>query len=98
MKIKFFLLLLSQSLLPIVQAAKQLAVWLSLDCVNRKYLWALPTPTTFEKVDQTFIITKKNFELLKNINIFEQRENFEKLQHFFGFVEFFLLFTGQKRA
>uniref|UniRef100_UPI0025F9FC54 hypothetical protein n=1 Tax=uncultured Ruminococcus sp. TaxID=165186 RepID=UPI0025F9FC54 len=21
-----------------------------------KYLWALPTPTTFEKVDQTFII------------------------------------------
>ena len=32
------------------------AVWLSLDCVNGKYLWALPTPTTFEKVDQTFII------------------------------------------
>ncbi|WP_449076424.1 hypothetical protein, partial [Ruminococcus sp.] len=28
----------------------------SLDCVNGKYLWALPTPTTFEKVDQTFII------------------------------------------
>ena len=40
-----------------VQAAKQLAVWLSLDCINGKYLWALPTPTTFEKVDQTFIIT-----------------------------------------
>ena len=39
-----------------VQAAKQRAVWLSLDCVNGKYLWALPTPTTFEKVDQTFII------------------------------------------
>jgi len=37
-----------------VQAAKQRAVWLSLDCVNEKYLWALPT--TFEKVDQTFII------------------------------------------
>ncbi|WP_337785896.1 hypothetical protein [Ruminococcus sp.] len=32
------------------------AVWLLLDCVNGKYLWALPTPTTFEKVDQTFII------------------------------------------
>ncbi|WP_443716539.1 hypothetical protein, partial [Ruminococcus sp.] len=32
------------------------AVWLSLDCINGKYLWALPTPTTFEKVDQTFII------------------------------------------
>ena len=24
--------------------------------INGKYLWALPTPTTFEKVDQTFII------------------------------------------
>ena len=34
----------------------QFAVWLSLDCINGKYLWALPTPTTFEKVDQTFII------------------------------------------
>jgi len=39
-----------------VQAAKQRAVWLLLDCVIGKYLWALPTPTTFEKVDQTFII------------------------------------------
>ena len=39
-----------------VQAAKQRAVWLSSDCVSGKYLWALPTPTTFEKVDQTFII------------------------------------------
>ena len=39
-----------------VQAAKQQAVWLSLNCVNGKYLWALPTPTTFEKVDQTFIL------------------------------------------
>ena len=38
-----------------VQAAKQ-HVWLSLDCVNGKYLWALPTPTTFEKVEQTLII------------------------------------------
>ncbi|WP_295058630.1 hypothetical protein, partial [Ruminococcus sp.] len=25
-----------------IQAAKQLAVWLSSDCVNGKYLWALP--------------------------------------------------------
>ena len=39
-----------------VQAAKQRAVWLSLDCLSGKYLWALPTPTAFEKVDQTFII------------------------------------------
>ena len=39
-----------------VQAAKQQAVRLSSDCINGKYLWALPTPTTFEKVDQTFII------------------------------------------
>ena len=44
-----------------VQAAKQQAVWLSLDCINGKYLWALPTPTTFEKVDQTFIIVGKSF-------------------------------------
>ncbi|WP_440452633.1 hypothetical protein, partial [Ruminococcus intestinalis] len=36
------------------------AVWLSLACINGKYLWALPTPTTFEKVDQTFIITCRN--------------------------------------
>ena len=39
-----------------VQAAKQQAVWLSLNCINGKYLRALPTPTTFEKVNQTFII------------------------------------------
>jgi len=25
-------------------------------CDRLKFLWALPTPTTFEKVDQTFII------------------------------------------
>nr|DAP03435.1 MAG TPA: hypothetical protein [Caudoviricetes sp.] len=29
---------------------------LSSDCINRKYLWALPTLTTFEKIDQTFTI------------------------------------------
>jgi hypothetical protein len=28
-------------------------------CVNGKYLWALPTPTTFEKVDQIFIFGYK---------------------------------------
>ena len=39
-----------------VQVAKQQAVRLSPDCINGKYLWALPTPMTFEKVDQTFII------------------------------------------
>ena len=51
-----------------VQAAKQLAVRLSLDCVSGKYLWALPTPTTFEKVDQTFIITWLNCELNQYLN------------------------------
>ena len=50
-----------------VQAAKQRAVWLLLDCVNGKYLWALPTPTTFEKVDQTFIITCRNNLLNHNL-------------------------------
>ncbi|WP_296153454.1 hypothetical protein [Ruminococcus sp.] len=39
-----------------LSGANSVAVQLSLDCINGKYLWALPTPTTFEKVDQTFII------------------------------------------
>ena len=34
-----------------VKAAKQQAVWLSLDCVNGKYLWALPKPAIFEKIE-----------------------------------------------
>ena len=51
----------------LVQAAKQQAVWLSLDCVNGKYLWALPTPTTFEKVDQTFIIAWQSIMLNHNL-------------------------------
>ena len=51
-----------------VQAAKQLAVWLSLDCVSGKYLWAWPTPTTFKKVDQTFIIAWLNCELNQYLN------------------------------
>ena len=37
------------------------AVWLSKIWDNRKYLWALPTPTTFEKVDQTFIFGTETF-------------------------------------
>jgi len=58
-----------------VQAAKQQAVWLSLDCVNGKYLWALPTPTTFEKVDQTFIIAWLNCELNHNLLLLPQHLN-----------------------
>ena len=50
-----------------VQAAKQRAVRLSLDCINGKYLWALPAPTTFKKVDQTFIIAWLNCELNHNL-------------------------------
>ena len=50
-----------------VQVAKQQAVWLSLNCINGKYLWALPTPTTFEKVDQTFIISCRNYLLNHNL-------------------------------
>ncbi|WP_419568581.1 hypothetical protein, partial [Ruminococcus sp.] len=50
-----------------VQAAKRQAVWLSLNCINGKYLWALPTPTTFKKVDQTFIIAWLNCELNHNL-------------------------------
>ncbi|WP_302602362.1 hypothetical protein, partial [uncultured Ruminococcus sp.] len=52
----FFVAIAFKGIRRCVQSAKQRAVWLSLDCVNGKYLWALPTPTTFEKVDQTFII------------------------------------------
>ena len=53
-----------------VQAAKQLAVWLSLDCVSGKYLWALPT--AFEKVDQTFIIAWKINLLSHNLLMLSQ--------------------------
>ena len=37
------------------------------NCVSRKYLWALPTPTTFEKVDQTFIMIWQNSLLNHNL-------------------------------
>ena len=58
-----------------VQAAKQRAVWLSLVCVSRKYLWALPTPTTFEKVEQTFIIACRNNLLNHNLpQLFKRTE------------------------
>ena len=55
-----------------VQSAKQQAVRLLLDCVSGKYLWALPTPTTFEKVDQTFIIAWLNCELNHNLLLLPQ--------------------------
>ncbi len=57
-----------------VQAAKQRAVRLSLACINGKYLWALPTPTTFEKVDQTFIIDWQ-INLLSH-NLLHKADNF----------------------
>jgi hypothetical protein len=52
----FFVAIAFKGIRRCVQAAKQRAVWLLLDCVSGKYLWALPTPTTFEKINQTFII------------------------------------------
>jgi len=52
----FFVAIAFKGISRCVQAAKQRVVWLLLDCVSGKYLWALPTPMTFEKVDQTFII------------------------------------------
>ena len=61
-----------------VQAAKQRAVWLSLDCVNGKYLWALPTPTTFEKVDQTFIINWQSNLLNHNLPPFLTKNPIKK--------------------
>ena len=58
-----------------VQAAKQRVVRLSLACINGKYLWALPTPTTFEKVDQTFIIAWLNCALNHNLpQLFKRTE------------------------
>jgi len=52
----FFVAIAFKGIRRCVQATKQRAVRLSLDCINGKYLWALPKTTTFEKVDQTFII------------------------------------------
>jgi len=63
----FFVAIAFNGIRRCVQAAKQRAVRLSLDCVNGKYLWALPTPTTFEKVDQTFIIAWLNCALNHNL-------------------------------
>jgi len=63
----FFVAIAFKGIRRCVQAAKQRAVWLSLDCVSGKYLWALPTPTTFKKVDQTFIIDWLNCELNHNL-------------------------------
>ena len=55
LRISFFLLLSQlNEFRCYVSVAKRQAVWLPLNCVKEKYLWALPTPTTFEKVDQTF--------------------------------------------
>ena len=56
------------------------AVWLSLACISGKYLWALPTPTTFEKVDQIFIIFKFNFHLnIKNRTVSIKYKNPQKI-------------------
>ena len=52
----FLLLSLLKANAVVFKPPNSYAVWLSLDCVSGKYLWALPTPTTVEKVDQTFII------------------------------------------
>ena len=54
-------MLLSHWLSPLCsirQTASCLAIRI---CNNIKYLWALPTPTTFEKVDQTFIFGTETF-------------------------------------
>jgi len=73
MKIKYVFFYCSHIVFRLfVQAAKQQAVRLSSDCVSGKYLWALPTPTTFEKVDQTFqtfIITCQNTLLNHNFKL-----------------------------
>jgi hypothetical protein len=52
----FFVAIAFKGIRRCVQAAKQLRCLAIVRCINGKYLWALPTPTTFEKVDQTFII------------------------------------------
>ena len=69
----YFLLLLSRKGFHLfVQATKQQAVWLSLNCINRKYLWALTTPTTFEKSDQAFIIALWSIPLNHNLLLLPQ--------------------------
>ena len=74
-----------------VQAAKQRAVLLSLDCVNGKYLWALPTPTTFEKVDQTFItatdslvVFKRCHSIITLLNL--NKKSGQRLSHFYDIL------------
>nr|DAE63110.1 MAG TPA: hypothetical protein [Caudoviricetes sp.] len=43
-------------------------------------MWALPTPTTFEKVDQIFIIFKFNFHLnIKNRTVSIKYKNPQKI-------------------
>ena len=54
------------------QTASCLAI---VDCISGKYLWALPTPTTFEKVDQTFIIDWQINLLNHNISRLSQKLN-----------------------
>ena len=54
-------MLLSHWLSPLCsirQTASRLAIKI---CDKLKFLWALPTPTTFEKVDQTFIFGTETF-------------------------------------
>ena len=82
----FLLLSLLRGFRRCVQAAKQRAVWLSLAYINGKYLWALPTPTTFEKVDQTFIITCRNN--LLNHNLIVKYLSLKKCQYAQNIVKF----------
>jgi hypothetical protein len=59
--VAFLIILLSHLwAIAIVQAAKRQTVWVSLDCVKGKFLWVLPTPTAFKKVDQTFNFGTEN--------------------------------------
>ena len=48
-----------------VQAAKQQAVLLSSECVNGKYLWALPKPAILKKLSKIFYFWADNLALAK---------------------------------
>jgi hypothetical protein len=49
-------------------------------CINLKHLWALPTPTTFEKVDQTFNFGTETFSFAVLCCPTESRLNHNLLQ------------------
>ena len=56
-----FFLLLSHRFSPLCSRRQTASRFAIRNCNSIEYLWALPTPTTFEKVDQTFTFGTEKF-------------------------------------